>query len=510
MVSLSKGIEETRLRQQSQPLLPALLIFALLGPLFHLMGVLTRGVSMLYGEYPRLVAIYGLVALSGMAAAYLAMRPGSARVRIVAGLALLVSLGSVAYVGSLWRRDVERGRVQVAMVPVEQGKVGIVVAPASQRMAAVAEAYVMEDTIGALLRQMGFDGEISIRRAYPVASEEQAIRVANRLHAQVIVWQTEQGSDAAQVTRYVTVLGANPRTVTLDPPMLMSLMGTQGTFRIEGARRPDETSVSASATRVLAPFAAGFAVLALDEPVAAAGYFESILRDPNLPTAVQRTVHNDMGTAFLLAGRPDLAREQFQAALELLPDADAWVGLGNVSLFAESWPEAAAAYEQALALDPYHAAAHCGLGLVRGHSYEVARSIACLERAVALRPDWGIPRALLGLVYELSGNLDAAQGAYQASMLRAAPFEQLAQAALQRIELLAADPPTPVPTATPLPTPTATPVPEMGVYRVQRGDTLQLIADKLGTTIEELAEVNQLENVHSVTEGQLLIIPDER
>ncbi|MEE9278130.1 MAG: LysM domain-containing protein, partial [Dehalococcoidia bacterium] len=45
-------------------------------------------------------------------------------------------------------------------------------------------------------------------------------------------------------------------------------------------------------------------------------------------------------------------------------------------------------------------------------------------------------------------------------------------------------------------------------WTVQAGDTLEKIAAESGTTIEELAELNELENANEIVVGQVLLIPD--
>jgi LysM repeat protein len=66
-----------------------------------------------------------------------------------------------------------------------------------------------------------------------------------------------------------------------------------------------------------------------------------------------------------------------------------------------------------------------------------------------------------------------------------------------------------VPTLTPWPTPTPTAVPTEGVYRVQSGDTLQRIADKLGVDMRVLIELNRIDDPNSLVVGQYLILPEE-
>ena len=62
---------------------------------------------------------------------------------------------------------------------------------------------------------------------------------------------------------------------------------------------------------------------------------------------------------------------------------------------------------------------------------------------------------------------------------------------------------TATPTFTPTPTPTATPI----TYQIQPGDTLERIAQQYGTTVELLAQQNNIDNVHQIDVGQILVIP---
>ena len=63
--------------------------------------------------------------------------------------------------------------------------------------------------------------------------------------------------------------------------------------------------------------------------------------------------------------------------------------------------------------------------------------------------------------------------------------------------------PTATPTFTPTPTPTATPI----TYQIQPGDTLERIAQQYGTTVQLLAQQNNIANVHQIDVGQILVIP---
>jgi nucleoid-associated protein YgaU len=72
---------------------------------------------------------------------------------------------------------------------------------------------------------------------------------------------------------------------------------------------------------------------------------------------------------------------------------------------------------------------------------------------------------------------------------------------------------TPAPTTQPLHTPTAepqiTPEPEPFVYIVQRGDTLNEIADMFGVDPADIAALNDISNPDRIREDQELLIPGD-
>jgi LysM repeat protein len=69
--------------------------------------------------------------------------------------------------------------------------------------------------------------------------------------------------------------------------------------------------------------------------------------------------------------------------------------------------------------------------------------------------------------------------------------------------------PTASPTAVPTPTPTAapTPPPAQQTYTVVQGDTLALIAERFGTTVQALQAANGIEDPDEIVIGQVLVIP---
>ena len=64
---------------------------------------------------------------------------------------------------------------------------------------------------------------------------------------------------------------------------------------------------------------------------------------------------------------------------------------------------------------------------------------------------------------------------------------------------------TPAATTAPTPVPTAPPAPQ--IYTVVEGDTLALIAQRFGTTVEALQAANGIEDPDEIVIGQVLVIP---
>ncbi len=67
--------------------------------------------------------------------------------------------------------------------------------------------------------------------------------------------------------------------------------------------------------------------------------------------------------------------------------------------------------------------------------------------------------------------------------------------------------PTPQPTVAPTPVPTVAPAPQPQTYTVVEGDTLALIAQRFGTTVEALQAANGIEDPDEIVIGQVLVIP---
>jgi tetratricopeptide (TPR) repeat protein len=121
--------------------------------------------------------------------------------------------------------------------------------------------------------------------------------------------------------------------------------------------------------------------------------------------------------------RKDIDAENYEAAIEslqkVLAEKDdfayahfelgyAYTGLGKSK---QARPE----YERALQLDPKMAEAALNLGILLLNE-EPAAAVAPLEKAVELLTTESRPRALLGLAYEKSGDIEKAAGAYEGAL----------------------------------------------------------------------------------------------
>ncbi len=294
------------MQSRSQWLRAALLLLALLGPLFPLVGLLTRGLTIYYGDVTRLAFTYTALGLSAAAAALLVWRRGSPALRLVAGTALLVNLGTIAWAGRLWSQDMQRAFAEVEMAPVPLGQAGIVVCPADHSTAAAQEARAIEDAINPIVGQLGLQDYITVRHSYPVFSADQARELSDRMRSNVVIWKEEQAReyDPNQIdaTLHLLVRGANETELELSADKLMELMTTADSLSLSYTRQSNGDPVSPWATGVMAPVATGFACLALDRPMLAAAQFDTALQTTDLPTAAQAAIHGYFATALVLPG----------------------------------------------------------------------------------------------------------------------------------------------------------------------------------------------------------------
>ncbi len=486
----------------------SLLVVALLCPILYLRGILADGRAILYYDFARLSVIYLALAVSAGASTYLLLRRGRVVVRLAAGIALLANLGSIAYAELLWRPDMQRALAEVERRTFAEDQTGILIAAADHSPQAMEEARAIEEAIQAIVSSVGLADRIIVRPTYPIASEAQARYVGRDLGANLVIWKTlTLVRDRYTETYSITVLGASAKGMEMDgvPLLLASIL--QRTFSVPTTRWQSDPLDDALVNQVIVPVATALGFMAENELLLAGGQFEKAAGFVGLPTASQVALHNYMGTTLLLYGRADLAPAAFQRSLEVEPNASAWVGLGSVAAAQHQWDDATSAFSRAVTLDPYDAGAYCGLGYVQARKRDIHSAYLAYQQAIALQPTASVPFAFMGLLYELRADITAAQQAYQEAATRAYPDKGLYAAITNRAEEIRRNPPTPVPTATPKPIPSPTPIPTSAVYTVESGDTLQIIADEFGVSINEIIEINEIEDANALYVGQVLLIP---
>lgn len=486
----------------------SLLVAALACPILYLFGILAEGRAILYYDFTRLIVIYVALAIGAAAATYLVFGRGMLVVRLAAGLALLANLGSIAYAELLWRPDMQRALAEVERRPFAEGQTGILIAASDHSPQAMEEARAIEETIQAIVAGLGMQDRIVVRPTYPIASEEQARYVGRDLGANLVVWKSSMLTRGRYTETYtITVMGASAKGMAVDGiPLLLASMFQKG-LTIPTTRGEDEPADMRLVNEVIVPVATGLAFVAENELLLAGGQFEAAAEYPDLPDQAQVTLQNYLGAILLLHNRPDLAPERFERSLAIAPNAAAWVGLGSVAVANHQWDTATQAFSRAITLDPYDAGAYCGLGFVHARKRDIHNAYLAYQQAIALEPTSSVPFAFMGLLYELRADITAAQQAYQEAAIRAQPDKGLYAAITGRAEEIRRNPPTPVPTATPKPIPTPTPIPTSALYTVERGDSLQSIADAFGVSINELVEINEIKDPNELYIGQILMIP---
>lgn len=96
----------------------------------------------------------------------------------------------------------------------------------------------------------------------------------------------------------------------------------------------------------------------------------------------------------------ETAYQQAKTAAVMAPELlGHWIVLGEVCLACNKFPEAIAAYEKALTIDPSHGFLHAMLGFSYGKFGRIEESIRCHEKAVELDPELGLAHFLLSALY---------------------------------------------------------------------------------------------------------------
>ena len=115
-------------------------------------------------------------------------------------------------------------------------------------------------------------------------------------------------------------------------------------------------------------------------------------------TSENYLAHNNLGLALASEGKPAEAIEQYQRALQIMPDyAKAHNNLGVVLAGEGRWAEAIGQYERALQLEPDYAEVHNNLGIALAGEGRWAEAIGQYERALQLEPDYAEAHINLGV-----------------------------------------------------------------------------------------------------------------
>ena len=101
-------------------------------------------------------------------------------------------------------------------------------------------------------------------------------------------------------------------------------------------------------------------------------------------------------------------------------NASYWSNLGNARRALEDTGGAEAAYRRALEVDPAHADAANGLGVLLVQRGAPQDAVTWFERALAADPDFHEARLNLGIAYQQAGQPAQARSIYQ-DLLRRAP-----------------------------------------------------------------------------------------
>jgi tetratricopeptide (TPR) repeat protein len=138
---------------------------------------------------------------------------------------------------------------------------------------------------------------------------------------------------------------------------------------------------------------------------------------------------SDIGTFLERAGRVEAALVAYARAARSKPSAALHLRRGTLLKSLGRHGEAAAAFGEAVSMDPSSAPAWFKLGLALQDFRDPAGAIAAYRRALALQPDMAEAQANLGIVLQETGDLAAAKQAYgRAIRLRPDSFGRIAQA----------------------------------------------------------------------------------
>jgi tetratricopeptide (TPR) repeat protein len=153
----------------------------------------------------------------------------------------------------------------------------------------------------------------------------------------------------------------------------------------------------------------------------ARGQFHDAIERYRRALDIDRTnavIYNNLGVAILGAqGTPGDAAACFEQALALKPDyAEAHHNLAHIFRAQGRLDDAADHGQRALALKPDYAEAHYNLGNVFGDQGKLDDAVGCYERALALKPDYADAHTNLTITLRDQGRLEDAMSCCQRAL----------------------------------------------------------------------------------------------
>ncbi|RKY42214.1 MAG: hypothetical protein DRP85_03685 [Candidatus Makaraimicrobium thalassicum] len=142
-------------------------------------------------------------------------------------------------------------------------------------------------------------------------------------------------------------------------------------------------------------------------------FYERTLR--YAPDSVR--VHNNLGNAYLKAGRKEEAIASYKNALAVDPGyAEAYYNLGSVYVDTGRKEEAISLFKKAVMIDPDYAEAYYNLGNAYVDTGREKEAIAFYEKALEVDPDYAEAYNNLGVAYAAAGRRDEAVASYRKAL----------------------------------------------------------------------------------------------
>ncbi|HJQ35371.1 MAG TPA: tetratricopeptide repeat protein [Pyrinomonadaceae bacterium] len=137
---------------------------------------------------------------------------------------------------------------------------------------------------------------------------------------------------------------------------------------------------------------------------------------PKSPQSGADVYYRD-GARFALEGRLPEAAKAFEQAVALDPDnGNAYFALGNVYAEMGRWADAVNAYYKAVSLNKNDVEAHNNLGVALGQRGQHAQAAAAFERAIKIYPKWAEPYYHLGEERRAMGQEAEARAAFERAL----------------------------------------------------------------------------------------------